>query len=229
MAQHGSGHSVPYLVCSAQSGYRTWDDLHSPTSWWHLTVCWLIQRNVNSQFLQGEKTSYKWRSSWSVWDVKNKQWYYHRRENIDLLLLVNPDWVLICAFFFLWYDSCGKSQFRCFKTWLLSCSVVSDSGPIGSSPPGFSVHGDCPGKNTRVGGHALLQGIFPTQDQTQVSRIAGRFFTKWDTREALKHDWVKGFLSRKITSLFPDVISSRKRKNVPQTPCMYLFLRVLKS
>lgn len=27
----------------------------------------------------------------------------------------------------------------------------------------------------------------------------------------------------------PDVISSRKRKNVPQTPRMYLFLRVLKS
>ena len=31
------------------------------------------------------------------------------------------------------------------------------------SPPGFSVHGDSPGKNTGVGCHALLQGIFPTQ------------------------------------------------------------------
>ena len=31
------------------------------------------------------------------------------------------------------------------------------------SPPGSSVHGDCPGKNTGVGCHALLQGIFPTQ------------------------------------------------------------------
>ena len=29
--------------------------------------------------------------------------------------------------------------------------------------PGFSVHGDSPGKNTGVGCHALLQGIFPTQ------------------------------------------------------------------
>ena len=28
---------------------------------------------------------------------------------------------------------------------------------------GSSVHGDSPGKNTRVGCHALLQGIFPTQ------------------------------------------------------------------
>ena len=31
------------------------------------------------------------------------------------------------------------------------------------SPPGSSVHGDSPGKNTGVGGHVLLQGIFPTQ------------------------------------------------------------------
>ena len=31
------------------------------------------------------------------------------------------------------------------------------------SPPGSSVHGDSPGKNTRVGCHALLHGIFLTQ------------------------------------------------------------------
>ena len=31
------------------------------------------------------------------------------------------------------------------------------------SSPGFSIHGDSPGKNTGVGYHALFQGIFPTQ------------------------------------------------------------------
>ena len=35
--------------------------------------------------------------------------------------------------------------------------------PMDSSPTGSSVHGDSPGKNTGVGCHALLQGIFPTQ------------------------------------------------------------------
>ena len=30
------------------------------------------------------------------------------------------------------------------------------------SPPGTSIHGDSPGRNTGVGCHALLQGIFPT-------------------------------------------------------------------
>ena len=35
--------------------------------------------------------------------------------------------------------------------------------PTDCSPPGSSVHGDSPGKNTGVGRHALLQEIFPTQ------------------------------------------------------------------
>ena len=34
--------------------------------------------------------------------------------------------------------------------------------PMDYSPPGSSLHGDSPGKNTGVGCHALLQGIFPT-------------------------------------------------------------------
>ena len=35
--------------------------------------------------------------------------------------------------------------------------------PMVCSPPGSSAHGDSPGKNTGVGCHALLQGLFPTQ------------------------------------------------------------------
>ena len=37
-----------------------------------------------------------------------------------------------------------------------------------------------PGKNTGVGCHSLLQGVF----LTQVSRIGGRFFTIWANKEA---------------------------------------------
>ena len=43
-------------------------------------------------------------------------------------------------------------------------TLVSNSfDPMDCSPPGSSVQGDSPGKNTGVGCHALLQGIFPTQ------------------------------------------------------------------
>ena len=41
---------------------------------------------------------------------------------------------------------------------IISGCVLSHCSPVGSS-----VHGDSPGKNTGVGCHALLQGIFPTQ------------------------------------------------------------------
>ena len=46
---------------------------------------------------------------------------------------------------------------------MLSHLVVSVCNSINYSFPGFSVHGDSPGKNIGVGCHPLLQGIFPTQ------------------------------------------------------------------
>ena len=53
---------------------------------------------------------------------------------------------------------------QCLCYAVLSRSVVSESlGPMDSSPPGSSVHGDSPGKSTGMGCHVLLQGIFPTQ------------------------------------------------------------------
>ena len=42
-----------------------------------------------------------------------------------------------------------------------SCPTLCD--PMDCSPPGSSVHGDSPGKNTGADCHALTQGIFPTQ------------------------------------------------------------------
>ena len=46
-----------------------------------------------------------------------------------------------------------------------SCPTLCN--PIHYGPPGSSVHGDSPGKNTEVGCHVLLQGIFPTQELNQ--------------------------------------------------------------
>ena len=44
---------------------------------------------------------------------------------------------------------------------LQSCLNLCD--PMDCSPPGSSVHGHSPGKNTGVVCHALLQGLFSTQ------------------------------------------------------------------
>ena len=45
------------------------------------------------------------------------------------------------------------------------CLTLGDSTYC--SPPGSSVHGDSPGKNTGVGSLSLLQGNFPTQESNQ--------------------------------------------------------------
>ena len=42
-----------------------------------------------------------------------------------------------------------------------SCLTLCDT--MDCSPPNSLVHGDSPGKNSEVGCHALLQGVFPTQ------------------------------------------------------------------
>ena len=67
---------------------------------------------------------------------------------------------------------------------VLSHSVMSNSlWPHGYSPPGSSVHGNFPVKNTRMGCHALLQGIFPTQGSNP-----GLTHCRWIIYH-LRHQW----------------------------------------
>ena len=49
------------------------------------------------------------------------------------------------------------------KPCLVAHSCLTLCNPMDCSPPGSSVHGNFPDKNTGVGCHVLLQGIFPTQ------------------------------------------------------------------
>ena len=56
----------------------------------------------------------------------------------------------------------------CVCAQLLQSSLTL-CDPMDSSPPGSSVHGDSPGKNTGVGCHFLLQGILLLSKDTFVS------------------------------------------------------------
>ena len=58
----------------------------------------------------------------------------------------------LCIYTYVLYVLCLVTQ-----SWPTLCD------PMDCSPPGSSVRGDSPGKNTGVGCRALLQGIFPTQ------------------------------------------------------------------
>ena len=51
------------------------------------------------------------------------------------------------------------------------CAKSLDHDPMDCSPPGSSVHGDSPGKNTGVSCHALLQGSSQHRNRTCVSYL----------------------------------------------------------
>ena len=70
---------------------------------------------------------------------------------------------------------------------------MSDSvQPYGLQPARLHCPWDSPGKNTRVGCHFLLQGIFPTQGSNPrllgLPALASRFFTTSAISEMLNHE-----------------------------------------
>jgi len=87
---------------------------------------------------------------------------------------------------------------------VLHGSVLCD--PVDCSPPGSSVLGDSPGKNSRVDCHDLLQGIYPNQGSTQVFHIADGFFRVWATGEAQSYCVAGSKSSPGLNPLGPFVI-----------------------
>ena len=77
-----------------------------------------------------------------------------------------------CLFFTCQGEHSNQRHCRCSGSlfsilWAVLCladqSYLTLRDPMGCSPPGSSIPRYSPGKNTGLGCHALLQGIFPTQ------------------------------------------------------------------
>ena len=86
--------------------------------------------------------------------IWSKQFYFQSRKN-EISPYIFHRWI--------WQQAmCGIYMCRavlCLVTQL----HLTLCNPLDCSPPGSSVHGDSLGRNTGVGCHSLLQGIFPTQ------------------------------------------------------------------
>ena len=82
--------------------------------------------------------------------------FFHIKSNLMLchVCCSLPHYLSLISMLFLTFKvgTCEVTQ---------SCLTLCNS--MDCSPADSSVHGDSPGKNTGVGCHALLQGIFPTQ------------------------------------------------------------------
>ena len=67
-------------------------------------------------------------------------------------------------------------------------NILKDTGtPTICSPPGLSVPGVSQARRLEWVAMPSFRGSFEPRDRTQVSCIAGRFFTVWATREAPLH------------------------------------------
>ena len=77
---------------------------------------------------------------------------------------------------------------NCWKLVVLMLVIQSwptFCDPMDRSPPGSSVHGILQARILEWAAMPFSGGSSPPRDWTQVSRIAGRFFTIWAIREAL--------------------------------------------
>ena len=87
-----------------------------------------------------------------------------------------------------------------------SCLTLCD--PMDCSPPGSSVHGDSPGKNTRVGCHCFLQGIFLTQESNLGLLDCRWILYVWVTREAHKMGGIQNCTWTNRTSRMDKILLS---------------------
>ena len=72
----------------------------------------------------------------------------------------------------------------CLFLCLAAQSGPTLCNPMDCSPPGSSIQGDSTGKNTGVGCHALLQGIFPTQGLNPCLLNCRQILYQWAIWEA---------------------------------------------
>ena len=109
---------------------------------------------------------------------------------IKLFFLLFPcDCYQIFAPLFCWSFSSGLQSAPSVVVACVLCCAKSLSHvqlfvtPWTAAPPGSSIYGDSPGKNTGVGCHASSRGSSQLRDWTQISLIAGRFCTVWATKK----------------------------------------------
>ena len=81
------------------------------------------------------------KSNWGLRHCRKIHYQLSYQESLILLISINQKSVLC----------------------LVAQSCLTLCNPMDCSPPGSFVHEDSPGKNTGVGCHTLLQGIFRTQ------------------------------------------------------------------
>ena len=105
--------------------------------------------------------------------------YIFKQNSLEILMLVihtlhfKKEWILG-----------GHPQSQKYWKWKSLSHVPLFANPMDSSPPGISVYGILQARMLKWVAISFSRGSFQPKDWTQVSCIAGGFFTLWTTREA---------------------------------------------
>ena len=83
--------------------------------------------------------------------------------------------------------------------------------PMDCSPPGSSVLGTFPGRNTGVSSHALLQGIFPTQESNTCLLHCRQIFYRRTIRKAFILRLLDVFLGHRREGLLHASLQVKRR------------------
>ena len=127
--------------------------------WWNGTRCWW--RSGSGRSAGSCSPSPTWTRYSGTWEP----WSWNRCVCLPASSVGSPALIPHSSPGFSILHFCQESSWNPFllctyNVCAQSCPTLGD--PMDCSPPGSSVHGILPGKNTGVGCRFLLQGIFPT-------------------------------------------------------------------
>ena len=112
----------------------------------------------------------------TIWPSNSNPWYISEEsETLNQKDICTPT---VITGLFTTVKICKQPKRPLYVLCLVAQICLTLCNPVDCSPPGSSVHGASPGKNTGVGCQALLQVIFPTQGSSPghtPTRISHRY------------------------------------------------------
>ena len=103
----------------------------------------------------------------TIWDSDYLNVHPHKSRQAHLIIITMNNIVLqfiqaqntTCFFFVFFFFNLSEVEVKCYSL----SRVLTLCNPMDYSPPGSSVRGISPARNTGAGCHFPLQGLFPTQ------------------------------------------------------------------
>ena len=166
-----------------------------PILWQPDAKCWLIWKGPDAgrKIAGGADRAWDdWLASPTQWTwvwVNSRSWWWTGSSGVLLSMgsqRVGHDWVTELNLLNVTVPRVARTQVKCITN---SCCLVIKScqtlcNPMDCRPPG-SCPWDFPGKNTVMGCHFLLQGIFLTQASKAHLLHGRRVLYHWATREVI--------------------------------------------